>query len=153
MKLHLAPVLGLIVWAGSASAASSTVSPSDILDGVAEAASTGNLKAAEQLFVRSPTIMDDFTPFAWQGLGAVASWWKDFGSYTQQAGLTNVSVTLLPALVSDVTGDRAYLVVPGVISGSLNGKPFRMTGRNTAVLDHTPAGWRIASWTWSDDTR
>lgn len=147
---------GLVIALGIipiANASASDPSPAEVLNLLAQAANSGDLKDAEQLWTRSPTVIDDFAPFVWRGTRAVDGWWNDFGSFSKQVGMSDVHVRLLPALVSDVEGDRAYVVVPGVITGSMKGRPIRLTGRNTAVLDRGPAGWRIATWAWSDDAR
>ena len=152
MKTGFVVALSVVGSIGSASAAS-IGAPADILDGLAQAASSGDLKAAERLWTNSPTVVDDFPPFVWRGTKAVDRWWDDFGSSSKRAGMSDVHVQLSAAAVSDVEGDRAYVVVPGVITGLMKGKAFRLTGRNTAVLDRTPAGWRIAAWTWADEAR
>lgn len=152
MKSGLFIALGLAVSIGSASAASSP-SPAEIMNDLVHATNSGDLQAAKQLFTSTPTIVDDFAPFSWQGTEAVDKWWNGFARFSKRHGMSNIDVELSAPLVSklDREKDDAYVVVPGVITGTMNGSTFRLTGRNTGVLTLTPAGWRIVVWTWTDD--
>ena len=152
MKSGLVIAFGLAVSIGSASAAS-TPSPAEILNDLARATNSGDLQAAEGLFASSPTIVDSFAPFSWQGTDAVDKWWNGFARFSKRHGMSNIDVKLSAPLVTkfDREKDDAYVVVPGVITGTMNGSTFRMTGRNTGALTLTPAGWRIVVWTWTDD--
>ena len=50
----------------------------------------------------------------------------------------------------DVTGDRAYVVVPASYKYKEHGKPVSETGSTfTVALQKGPAGWLIAGWAWS----
>ena len=109
------------------------------------------LPCRSRLRLPQAVLLRHFAPYSWHGPRAVDSWWNDFGSFSKRAGMSDLDVELLPAVVADVEGDRAYVVVPGVITGLMNGKKFRISGRNTAVLWHVHQAWRIAAWTWSDD--
>lgn len=152
MKSGLVIAFGLAVSIGSASAAS-TPSPAEILNDLAHATNSGDLQAAKQLFTSAPTIVDGFSPFSWQGTDAVDKWWNSFGRFSKRHGMSNIDVELSapPVTKFDREKDDAYVVVPGVITGTMNGSTFRMTGRNTAVLALKPEGWRIVVWTWTDD--
>ena len=152
MKSGVVIALGLAVSIGCASAASTT-SPAEIMNELAHATNSGDLPAARALFTSSPTIVDSFAPFSWQGTNAVDKWWSSFGRFSKRHGMSNIDVELSAPLVSefDREKDDAYVVVPGVITVSMNGSTVRMTGRNTGVLTLTPAGWRIVVWAWTDD--
>ena len=50
----------------------------------------------------------------------------------------------------DITGDRAYVVVPANYSYNENGKPKKETNASwTFALQKVEAGWRVIGWAWA----
>ena len=50
----------------------------------------------------------------------------------------------------DVTGDRAYVVVPADYAYKMKGEPAQETGSTlTVALQKGAAGWRITGWAWT----
>lgn len=97
----------------------------------------------------SASIIDDFPPHQWEG-SACADWARDLGAASKSAGITNGIVTLGKPWHVNVTGDRAYVVVPATYTYKQHGKPVTESGSVlTAVLKRGSAGWRITAWAWA----
>jgi len=64
--------------------------------------------------------------------------------------ITDPVVTLQKPRHVQVTGDRAYVVVPANYDYKQKGKKMSQKGSTfTVALQKGPAGWRITAWTWS----
>lgn len=93
------------------------------------------------------SIIDDFAPHTWQSCSA---WWNDYNSWAKKDGAADGIVTLGDPKHVDITGDRAYVVVPATFAYKQNGKPMKQDGAMwTLVLQKSTAGWRITAWTWT----
>ncbi len=96
-------------------------------------------------------IIDDFAPHVWSGSGACAAWMSAYADYAKTSGITKGVVTLGKPWHADVTGNRAYVVVPATFAYEQNGKPVAMNGSvMTLALRKTAGGWLIAGWAWAD---
>jgi ketosteroid isomerase-like protein len=110
----------------------------------------GDTKTALAACADQTSIIDEFPPHEWHGSGACAQWASDFAADAKKNGITDGRVTLGALRHIDITGDRAYVVVPSSYSYKQNGKPMKETGSIfTFVLQKSAAGWRIVAWTWS----
>jgi ketosteroid isomerase-like protein len=95
-------------------------------------------------------IIDEFPPHVWSGAGACQKWVDDFGADAQKKGITDPFVTVGKANVLDVSGDRAYVVVPTTYSFKEKGKAMREAHAFlTVALQKVTSGWRITGWSWS----
>ena len=95
-------------------------------------------------------IIDEFPPYEWRGSGACGQWAKDYDADARKNGITDGHVTMGKPRHVDVTGDRAYVVVPTKYVYKQGGKTVRETGSTLTVsLRKTEAGWRITGWTWA----
>jgi len=95
-------------------------------------------------------VIDDFPPHVWQGSGC-ANWVRDYAAMTKKQGITNGIVTLGTPRHVDVTGDRAYVVVPTIFTFKQHGKPVTESGATfTLALQKLASGWRITGWAWAD---
>jgi ketosteroid isomerase-like protein len=95
-------------------------------------------------------IIDDFPPHVWAGAGACAKWASDFDAMAKQTQLSETAVTLGKPRHLDVTGDRAYVVIPTGFTYTEAGKALQETGSIwTFSLHKTAAGWRITGWAWA----
>jgi hypothetical protein len=92
-------------------------------------------------------IIDDFSPYTW----ATCSTWLDaYNAWAKKNGVTDGAVTLSAPKHVDITGDRAYVVVPASFAYKGNGKSMGQNGATwTLVLQKGTAGWRITAWTWA----
>src|SRR5262245_61096011 len=110
----------------------------------------GDVKTALAACADETFIIDEFPPHEWFGAGGCSKWANDFDADTKQNGITDTIVTLGKPRHVDVTGDRAYIVVPADYSYKMKGKPMKEIGSTlTCALQKTEAGWRITAWTWA----
>ena len=110
-----------------------------------------NMKGVVAACTSPASIIDDFAPHQWNGPTACADWWKAFEASTKEAGFTDNIVTLGKPQHVDVTGDRAYVVVPANYHYKVHGKPFAEDGSIlTVALRKLPEGWRITGWAWAE---
>jgi len=96
------------------------------------------------------SIIDDFPPHEWQGPTACADWSNAYDAAAKKDGITAGIVTMGTPWHVDVTGDRAYVVVPVTYTYKQNGKPVTESGSVfTVALKKIAAGWRLTGWAWS----
>jgi ketosteroid isomerase-like protein len=96
------------------------------------------------------SILDEFPPHEWHGAGACAKWLSDFDADAKKNGITDGVVTLSKASHVDITGDRAYVVIPASYTYKQKGKSVSEVGSIiTLTLQKIPAGWRITGWSWA----
>jgi hypothetical protein len=110
----------------------------------------GDVKSALAACAEETSIVDEFPPHEWHGAGACAKWADDYDATAKKAGITDGVVTLHKPRHVDVTGDRAYVVVPSDYAFKKNGKPVKETKAAFAFALHKgAAGWRITGWSWA----
>lgn len=110
----------------------------------------GDVKSALAACASPASVVDEFPPYAWQGPTACADWAADFDANARKEGITDPVVTLQKPRHVDVSGDRAYVVVPANYDYKVKGKKAKQSGSiMTAALQKTGAGWRITGWAWS----
>lgn len=110
----------------------------------------GDKKTAAAACAANAYIIDEFPPPEWHGTGACLGWMNAYDVNASKTGVTDGRVTLGHARHVDITGSRAYVVVPANYFYSLKGKPVREIGSMfTVVLQKGTAGWRIVAWCWT----
>lgn len=110
----------------------------------------GNEKGAIELCATPASIVDDFPPHEWQGPAACADWTRDIDADDKRQGISGGIVALGTPWHVDVTGDRAYVVVPATYSYKQHGKPVVESGSIfTVALRRFASGWRITGWAWA----
>jgi ketosteroid isomerase-like protein len=139
-------ILAAFIAAGTAAASDKTdvmATVNQFMDGF----NKGDTKTALAACAAQTSIIDEFPPYAWQ---ACSDWANDFDADSKKNGITNGVVKLGKPKHLDVTGDRAYVVLPADYNFKKNGKPAAETGSTfTVALQKVAAGWRITGWTWS----
>ncbi len=138
------------VMAGSAFASDKTDVMRPVFQFV-DAFNRDDLKTALGDCSAQSAIIDEFPPYLWQGATACADWSNDFDAYRQKNRITNPKITLGLVSYVDITGDRAYVVIPAHLTFKQNGK--RVTERNptlTLTLQKIADSWRIAGWAWAN---
>ncbi|HEV2385751.1 MAG TPA: nuclear transport factor 2 family protein [Candidatus Acidoferrales bacterium] len=111
----------------------------------------GDTKAAMAACSDVTSIIDEFPPHQWQGADACSKWMNDYNAWAAQGGVSGGRVILGVPLHVDITGDRAYVVVPASFTYKQKGKPVREMGsRLTVVLAKGGAGWRMVAWAWTE---
>jgi len=110
----------------------------------------GDIKSALAACADQTSIIDEFPPHEWHGAGACAIWANDFDADAKKNGITDGVVTLGSPRHVDVTGDRAYAVVPANYTFKMKGKTVKETGSTlTIALQKGTAGWRMTGWAWT----
>lgn len=110
----------------------------------------GDVKTAVAACADQTSIIDEFPPHEWHGPGACAKWVDDYDADAKKKGLTDGIVTLTTPKHLNVSGDRAYVVIPSNYEFKQNGKAVKQTGSMfTFALHKGAAGWRITGWSWS----
>ncbi len=111
---------------------------------------SGDTKAAIAACAEQTSIVDEFPPHEWHGEGACARWVAALDVYNRGMGLTEPITTAGKPRRIDVTGDRAYVVVPVDFNFKVHGKPGKEAGALfTVALQNGQTGWRITGWAWS----
>jgi hypothetical protein len=110
----------------------------------------GDAKAALGDCAAQSSIIDEFPPYHWQGATACADWSSDFDAFVKKNGMTNSKLTLGRLKQADVSGDRAYVVIPATFAFTQNGKRTTETGSLlTVTLQKAGDDWQITAWAWS----
>src|SRR5579872_5169683 len=110
----------------------------------------GDTKTLVAACAGQASILDEFPPHEWHGAGACAKWISDFDADAKKNGITDGVVTLNAPTHVDVTGDRAYVVVPANYSFKVKGKSVGETGSIiTLALVKSAGGWKIMGWDWA----
>lgn len=111
---------------------------------------SGDTKTAFALCSVNAIIIDDFPPYVWQGANTCQTWLKELTAYDNHAGITDEKVTIGAPWQANVTGDRAYVVLPATYTHKTHGKPVVESGAVwTMALQKTSSGWIITGWAWA----
>ena len=95
-------------------------------------------------------IIDEFPPHEWHGPGTCLKWLGDYDADAKKNEITDGKVTIGQPRHIDVTGDRAYVVVPANYTYKQKGKPMNETGSIwTFTLQKIESGWRVTGWAWA----
>jgi ketosteroid isomerase-like protein len=147
-KLLIAAALGIFA-AGPAIATEQTdvmVPVHQFIDGF----NKGDADSALAACAEQTSIIDEFPPHEWHGAGACAKWAGDYEANAKKEGISDGVVTLGKPRHVDVTGDRAYVVVPANYTFKQKGKVKKETNAVMALsLQKTAAGWRLTGWSWA----
>jgi hypothetical protein len=110
----------------------------------------GDTKTAAAACAEQTSIIDEFPPHEWHGAGACAQWANDYDAFGKKEGITDGKVILGTPRHVDVTGDRAYVVIPSTFKFKEKGKPTEELGSMfTFALQKGATGWRITGWSWA----
>ena len=97
------------------------------------------------------SIVDDFPPHEWYGADACRMWMQSYRDYTTAHGLADMIITLGDPRHVDVSGDRAYVVVPASYTIEVHGKLVHKTNSIvTFALQKGAATWHLTGWAWAD---
>ena len=87
-------------------------------------------------------IVDDVAPYIWKGENSLDRWMADTGAAISAMNLTNLKITPAKPLRVEVEGDRAFVVLPVVVSSTRpDGRNYRQDGQQVIVLSRTASGW------------
>jgi ketosteroid isomerase-like protein len=100
------------------------------------------------------SILDGMPPHVWHGPAASQDWYRDVLITGEREGASNYFVGLSEPWHVNVTGDRAYVVVPATMSFTVRGKRVKQSGSVfTVALRKLAAGWRLTAWAWAKGTQ
>ena len=113
----------------------------------------GDARVMAASFANTGSILDGMAPHVWQGPTAAQDWYRDVLIEGKQHGASGYSVTVGEPLHNNVTGDRAYIVLPAIMKFKLGDKQITQSGAIfTVALRKLAEGWRIAAWAWAKGT-
>ena len=119
------------------------------INAVLNAGQSGNFKMLHDQYIAGCTIIDDFAPFKWSGVGAVDAYFASYGKMAIETKMTGTKISdrQQPKYVY-VSGSNAYVLMPITVTAKFDGKPYTETGSIAFTLKKTDAGWKIATQTW-----
>jgi hypothetical protein len=98
-------------------------------------------------FMPSVVLVDDLAPYVFQGpaADAILEWTNAHGADSVKNSITDFSMQLLKPRRVEVSGDRAYIVLPAVYSFKQRLRPMQKRGTITATLERLDKKWLIAT--------
>lgn len=119
------------------------------MQAVADAWNQGNIPASSY-FEPSLTVVDNTSPYLFQGPDAVTDWIRAYRN-DQPKGREDAktSLRLLQPKTVEIKGARAYIAVPADWTVRQNGQSKVSHGMITATLDRSDQDWRIGAWIWT----
>jgi ketosteroid isomerase-like protein len=145
----LAVALSLLVLpalAGASDADDAVAPVKKFIDGF----NGGDVAGALSTCASPAVVIDELPPYLWQGPTACADWANDYDADAKRKGITDGFVKVSKPTHVEITGDRAYLVVPTAYTFKRNGKKVSQTGSTMAVTLRKGAdGWKITGWAWA----
>lgn len=110
---------------------------------------SGDSKAARNLLTARTVILDDVAPYYWGGAHAFESWQADLAKASAARGMSEEDAALGAPTRVEVSGDRAYAILPATHTFKMKGRAMREVAQLTFTLAKDPAGWKIVSWAWT----
>jgi len=148
-KILVALVVAIL--AAGPTAASEKTDVMGTIQRFVDAFNKGDMKSAAALCADQTSIIDDFAPHEWHGVGACSRWGKGYEADAKKNEITDGVVTLGTPRHVEVTANRAYAVIPvDSYTYKVKGKPASETGSILIVaLRKGESGWRITGWAWA----
>ncbi len=109
----------------------------------------GDSQAARNFLTARTVILDDVAPYYWSGAKAFESWQADLAKASAARGMREEDAALGAPTRVEVTGDRAYAILPATHTFKMKGRVMREVAQLTFILAKDPAGWKITSWAWT----
>ncbi|HEY5105519.1 MAG TPA: nuclear transport factor 2 family protein [Caulobacteraceae bacterium] len=141
---------GALAGSSVASEASGAAQLEASLDHFCELVNQGKASEAVAYFLPDATIIEDLAPYSWHGPTAGMEWLQAMNANAERSGMSGVNMHFLPATMVQITGERAYAVIPGDLTYSFkDGTVRHAQGHVTFSLRKVAADWRIGSLTWA----
>ena len=120
------------------------------LDHFCDLVNQGDAPAAVAYFLPDASIVEDLAPYSWQGPAAGMQWLQAMNANAERSGIGSVNMRFLPATTVQISGARAYAVIPGDLTYTFkNGTVQHAQGHVTFALQKVAASWRIETLTWT----
>ena len=101
----------------------------------------------EGVFASGVTIHENFAPYVFAGLGAVARWTTQFQDHA--TSLHNLKHSFGPAQDFHSDDALAYFALPTTWTGLSRGQSFVETGGWSFLLSRQNGAWRIKAYAWA----
>ena len=109
----------------------------------------GDVVAAKAAMSETVVITDEVAPYHWEGKNAFGGWLSALTADGKARQLSDERVVLGQATREMIAPEHGYLVFPATYSFKQRGVAMSEVAQMTFALDRTPAGWKIAAWTWT----
>lgn len=136
---------GLSVPAGAATVPAAVMAP---ISAVIKNANANDVSKLNSNYTADAVVIDEFAPYTWNGSDAGSRWWRGQMQFSKRLSISNMQAAMQPVKHFSVTGDRAYVVVPLIISYGYKGKQQKETGTLTLTLRRSGNAWKIATQSW-----
>ena len=150
MRAATIALTAVFAWTALPAAASDN---SDVMTTVQKANdgfNRGNKEAWLAVCGAEAIIIDNFAPYRWDGTTACSDYWDANEADGKKNGITDETVTLGKPWHTEISGDRAYVVVPTQDSYKQKGKPVTRSGSVwTFTLQKVAAGWLVTGMAWA----
>lgn len=143
-----------IVMAGiaallSAPAAAGHSTPTQVVTSLiasfVDAVNKGDVPHALAHLAKDVSITEELAPFRWQGPDAGSAWLTAMQKNSERLGVTDILMKLGKPTQVLVEGERAYEVVPGVVTLKGKQQVLHENGVLTFALQRLGGDWKIVS--------
>ena len=145
--------LGAVVWCVMGTAASAATPDPQLMAPIQkfiDAFNRGDTAAAAATHAAADlAIIDEVSPYLWQGPQAFQAWSADLDSDAKKRGITDQAVTISAPTREETSGDHAYVVVPAVYTFKERGVAMREAAQFVFALRKAAGGWLIHGWAWT----
>jgi len=141
-------ILGCALLSAFAPAARAADTPTTITQ-FSAALHAGDSKAAKNFLTARTVILDDVAPYYWAGANAFDRWQADLAKASAARGMSEEDAALGAPTRVEISGDRAYAILPATHTFKMKGRVMREAAQLTFILAKDTAGWKITSWTWT----
>ena len=141
-------ILGCALLLAFAPAARAADTPTTITQ-FSAALHAGDSKAAKNFLTARTVILDDVAPYYWAGANAFDRWQADLAKASAARGMSEEDAALGAPTRVEISGDRAYAILPATHTFKMKGRAMREAAQLTFILAKDTAGWKITSWTWT----
>jgi hypothetical protein len=97
----------------------------------------------------SPTIIDEYPPYHWQGPMALQAWNDDFAALAKKNGISDPVVTLAKPTYVVVRANSAYVVVPAAYRSKQDARTVQEKGILTVALERIGQSWLVMAFAWT----
>lgn len=109
----------------------------------------GDSKTARTFLAPRTVILDDVAPYYRGGPKAFEDWQADLAKASAARDMSEEDAVLGAPTRVEVTGDRAYAILPATHTFKMKGRMMREVAQLTFTLAKDPTGWKIVSWAWT----
>jgi ketosteroid isomerase-like protein len=120
-----------------------------VINKMNDAMNKNDMKTAAGTYTANAALIDEFPPHFWSGSGAFDTWAADYATFAKAQGDTDARVKMERPAHLSVNGDRAYAVVPSVLTFKEHGKKVSERGLWTFAMQKSGSDWKIAGWAWA----